>query len=126
MSDLLERLSAALASRYAVESEIGRGGMAAVFLAEDLKHRRRVALKVMKPDAGTSLASERFLREIDIVASLSHPHILPLYDSGEVEGLHYIVMPYVEGESLRDRLQRDGSVQLDEAVRLTGEIADAL
>ncbi len=100
--------------------------MAVVFLAEDLKHHRRVALKVMKPDVGTSLGSERFLREIDIAAKLSHPHILPLYDSGEVDGLHYLVMPYVEGESLRGRLQRGGSLQLGEAVRITGQIADAL
>ena len=100
--------------------------MAVVFLAEDLKHNRRVALKVMKPDVGASLGSERFLREIDIAAKLSHPHIVPLYDSGEVEGLHYIVMPYVEGESLRERLQGDRSLPLDEAVRFTREIAGAL
>lgn len=100
--------------------------MAVVFLAEDLKHNRRVALKVMKPDVGAAFGSERFLREIEVAAKLSHPHIVPLYDSGEVDGLHYIVMPYVEGESLRDRLQRDGSLPLDEAVRITGEIAGAL
>ena len=100
--------------------------MAVVFLAEDLKHQRRVALKVMKPNAGALLGSKRFLREIDIAAKLSHPHIVPLYDSGEVAGLHYIVMPYVEGESLRERLKEDGALQIDEAVRITGEIAGAL
>ena len=97
-----------------------------VFLAEDLKHHRGVALKVVKPDVGVTLGSERFLREIDIAAKLSHPHIVPLYDSGEVEGLHYFVMPYVEGESLRERLKVEGALPLDEAVRITGEIAGAL
>ena len=125
MSDLRTRLDAAL-DQYRIESQLGEGGMAVVFLAEDLKHNRRVALKVMKPDVGASLGSERFLREIDVAAKLSHPHILPLYDSGEVEGLHYIVMPYVEGESLQERLERSGSLQLEEAVRITGEIAGAL
>jgi eukaryotic-like serine/threonine-protein kinase len=125
MSDLRTRLDTSL-DRYQIESQVGEGGMAVVFLAEDLKHRRQVALKVMKPEVGASLGSERFQREIDIAAKLAHPHILPLYDSGEVAGLHYLVMPYVEGESLRDRLQRDGSLRLDEAVRITGEIAGAL
>jgi eukaryotic-like serine/threonine-protein kinase len=125
MSDLRTRLDTAL-DQYRIDSQVGEGGMAVVFLAEDLKHNRRVALKVMKPDVGASLGSERFLREIDIAAKLSHPHILPLYDSGQVEGLHYLVMPYVEGESLRDRLLRDGSLPLEEAVRITVEIADAL
>ncbi|MFV1989083.1 MAG: protein kinase, partial [Gemmatimonadota bacterium] len=125
MLDLRTRLETAL-DRYRIESQIGEGGMAVVFLAEDLKHNRQVALKVMRPDVGISLGSERFLREIDIAAKLAHPHILPLYDSGEVDGLHYIVMPYVEGVSLRGRLRRDGSLQLDEAVRITGQIADAL
>jgi eukaryotic-like serine/threonine-protein kinase len=125
MLDLRDRLESAL-DRYRIERQVGEGGMAVVFLAEDLKHNRRVALKVMKPEVGEALGSERFLREIDIAAKLSHPHILPLYDSGQVEGLHFLVMPYVEGESLRDRLQRDASLPLDEAVRITVEIADAL
>ena len=125
MSDLRTRLDTAL-DQYQIESQVGEGSMAVVFLAEDLKHNRRVALKVMKPDVGASLGSERFLREIDIAAKLSHPHIVPLYDSGAVDGLHYIVMPYVEGESLRDRLERDGSLELADAVRITGEIAGAL
>ena len=125
MSELRTRLDAAL-DQYRIESQVGEGGAAVVFLAEDSKHQRQVALKVMKPDVGASLGSKRFLREIDIAAKLSHPHIVPLYDSGEVEGLHYIVMPYVEGESLRERLKEDGSLPLDEAVRITGEIAGAL
>jgi hypothetical protein len=119
MPDLGARLDAAL-DQYRIERKVGEGGMAVVFLAEDLKHSRQVALKVMKPDVGTSLGSERFLREIDIAAKLSHPHVLPLYDSGEVEGLHYIVMPYVEGESLRDSLLRK------RPKRFRGDVAYAL
>jgi hypothetical protein len=119
MPDLGARLDAAL-DQYRIERKVGEGGMAVVFLAEDLKHNRQVALKVMKPDVGTSLGSERFLREIDIAAKLSHPHVLPLYDSGEVEGLHYIVMPYVEGESLRDSLLRK------RPKRFRGDVAYAL
>ncbi|MCZ6756511.1 MAG: protein kinase [Gemmatimonadetes bacterium] len=125
MSDLRTRLDAAL-DGYRIDHQIGEGGMAVVFLAHDLKHSRRVALKVMKPEVGASLGTERFLREIKIAAQLSHPHILPLYDSGEVDGLYYLVMPFVEGESLRDRLERDGTLPLPEAVRLTSEIAEAL
>jgi TolB-like protein/tRNA A-37 threonylcarbamoyl transferase component Bud32 len=125
MSDLRTRLDASL-ERYRIDQQVGEGGMAVVFLAHDLKHSRRVALKVMKPEVAASLGAERFRREIDIAAQLSHPHILPLYDSGEVDGLHYLVMPFVEDESLRVRLDRDGTVPLPEAVRLTSEIAEAL
>jgi len=107
MSELLERLQSALADRYAVESEIGRGGMAVVFLAEDLRHHRQVALKVLHPELAASLGAERFLHEIETIASLNHPHILPLHDSGEADGLLYYVMPYAEGESLRQRLDRE-------------------
>ena len=96
-----EALRAALASRYEVERELGQGGMATVYLARDLKHRRQVAIKIVRPDAAAALGSERFLREIDLAASLTHPHILPLHDSGEAGGFLYFVMPYVEGESLR-------------------------
>jgi serine/threonine-protein kinase len=99
MPEVIERLKAALADRYAVDSEIGRGGMATVFLAEDLKHHRMVAIKVLQPELGAAVGSDRFLREIETVAGLRHPHILPLYDSGETDGLLYFVMPYVEGES---------------------------
>ena len=107
MSDLLETLRDALAGRYAVERELGRGGMATVFLAEDLKHRRPVAIKVLHPELAAAVGAERFLREIEIAARLQHPHILPLYDSGAAGSLLYYVMPFVEGESLRDRLNRE-------------------
>jgi len=126
MSDLLERLRAALADRYAIESEIGRGGMAVVFLAEDLRHHRQVALKVLHPELTATLGAERFLHEIEIVAGLQHPHIFPLYDSGEADGLLYYVMPYAEGESLRQRLDREKQLAVDESVRIAVEVADGL
>ena len=126
MVDLLERLQAALADRYAVESEIGRGGMATVYLAEDLKHRRKVAIKVLHPELSVTLAAERFLNEIQIAAGLNHPHILTLHDSGEADGLLYYVMPYVPGESLRHRLEREGQLPVEEAVRIAVEVADGL
>jgi serine/threonine-protein kinase len=122
----LERLTSALADRYRVEREIGRGGMATVYLAEDLKHRRRVAIKVLLPELTAGLGAERFLREIEISAKLTHPHILPLFDSGEADGLFYYVMPYVEGESLKDRLKRVGKLSVEETVRLTDQVASAL
>ena len=102
--DQFNRLSAALADRYTLERELGRGGMATVYLADDLKHRRKVALKVLRPELGSILGAERFAREIRIAAGLTHPHILPLYDSGEAAGLLFYVMPYVRGENLRQRL----------------------
>ena len=126
MPDLLERLQSALADRYAVESEIGRGGMAVVFLAEDLKHHRQVALKVLHPELTATLGAERFLQEIEIIAGLQHPHILPLYDSGEADGLLYYVMPYAEGDSLRQRLDREKQLAVDESVRIAVEVADGL
>jgi serine/threonine-protein kinase len=126
MPNLLERLKAALADRYAIESEIGRGGMAVVFKAEDLKHRRQVALKVLHPELTATLGAERFLQEIEIVAGLQHPHILPLYDSGEANGLLYYVMPFAEGESLRQRLDREGQLAVDESARIAVEVADGL
>ena len=107
MPDLIETLRAALAERYVVQRELGRGGMATVFLADDLKHHRPVALKVLHAELAAALGAERFLREIEIAAGLQHPHILPLYDSGAAAGFLYYVMPYVEGESLRDRLVRE-------------------
>ena len=107
MSDTLPRLSAALAGRYAIHRELGRGGMATVFLAEDLKHHRRVAIKVLQPELAVLLGPHRFLREIDIAARLQHPHILTILDSGDAGGLLYYVMPYVAGESLRERLSRE-------------------
>src|SRR5437667_2493329 len=126
MSGLLGRLQVALAERYSIERELGHGGMATVYLAEDLKHRRLVALKVLSPDLAASLGTDRFLREIDIAARLTHPHILPLHDSGEADGLLYYVMHYVEGESLRGRLNRERQLPLEDALHITAEVADAL
>jgi serine/threonine-protein kinase len=120
------RLRAALSDRYSIEREIGSGGMATVYLAEDLKHHRRVAIKVLDPDLARSLGAERFLREIDTVAGLTHPHVLPLYDSGEADGFLYYVMPFVEGESLRARIDREGPLPVEEALRIAREVADAL
>jgi TolB-like protein len=121
-----ERLKVALSGRYDVERELGTGGMGAVFLARDVKHDRRVAIKVFHPELAASLGAERFLHEISVTAGLAHPHILPLYDSGEVSGLLYYVMPYVEGESLRDRLSREQMLPIEEAVRIAAEVAEAL
>ena len=126
MSELLEDLRAALAGRYDVEAPIGRGGMATVFVADDLKHGRRVAIKVLTPELASSLGADRFLREIHIAARLSHPHILPLLDSGQAGTLLYYVMPFVEGESLRQRLQREQQLSIDDAVHIAIEVADAL
>ncbi len=124
--ELIERLTAALGDRYRVERELGHGGMAVVFLAEDLKHRRRVAIKLLKPELSAVLGSERFLREIEIAATLQHPHILPLYDSGQADGLLYYVMPFAEGESLRQRLAREQQLPLDAALQIGREVGSAL
>jgi len=126
MTDVVGRLGIALAGRYTIERELGRGGMATVYLAEDRKHHRHVAIKVLKPELAAALGPERFLREIELVAGLTHPHILPLYDSGGAGGFLYYVMPYVEGESLRDRLNRERELSLEDALRITREVADAL
>lgn len=126
MLDLQERLTAALAGRYAVESQVGRGGMAVVLKAEDLRHHRRVAIKVLHPELTATLGAERFLHEIKIVAGLQHPHILPLYESGEADGLLYYVMPFSEGESLRDRLNRETQLPVDEALLVAEQVANAL
>ena len=122
----LERVAGALGDRYQVDREIGRGGMATVYLAQDRKHNRPVALKVLHPHLAANLGPERFLREIQIAASLQHPHIVPLYDSGQAEGFLYYVMPYVEGESLRDRITHEHTLPLEEALRLTRAVAAAL
>jgi len=122
----LDRLASALADRYAVERELGSGGMAVVYLARDLKHDRPVALKVLRPDLAAAIGSERFLREIKITAKLNHPHILQLLDSGDAAGLLYYVMPYVEGESLRDRLKRETQLPIEDAVGIAEEVASAL
>jgi len=121
-----ERLTTTLSDRYRVERELGRGGMATVFLAEDVKHHRQVAIKVLDPEVASAIGPERFLREIETVAGLSHPHILALHDSGKADGLLYSVMPYVSGESLRDRLERDKQLPLEEVLRITREVAEAL
>ena len=119
-------LAEALRERYLIERELGRGGMASVFLARDLKHDRQVALKVLHPDLAHALGSERFIREIRTTAQLDHPNIVPVFDSGQAAGLLWYTMPYVEGESLRERLRREGQLSTEEAVRLTREVADAL
>ncbi len=124
--DLAPRLNAALAGRYRIERELGEGGMATVYLAKDLRHNRSVALKVLKPDLAAAIGAERFHAEIDTTASLQHPHILPLHDSGEADGLLFYTMPFVEGETLRQRLDREGRLPIDEAVRITADVADAL
>ena len=126
MSDPVSRLNAALEGRYSIEREVGAGGMATVYLAEDVRHHRKVALKVLRPDLAATLGPERFLREIEIAAGLTHPHILPLHDSGEADGFLFYVLPYVEGESLRDRLVREGELPVDEAVRILRDVVDAL
>src|SRR5438105_8856404 len=126
MSDVLETLRASLAPRYDVEREIGAGGMARVFLAVEQHPRRRVAIKVLDPEVSTRLLRERFIREVDLSSNLSHPHIVPIFSAGEVDGLFYYVMPYVEGESLRHRLLRDRQLPLETALHITRDVADAL
>ena len=125
-SDTVQRLNTALAGRYLVDRELARGGMATVYLAEDLKHRRSVAVKVFGAEVASALGADRFLQEIDVAARLNHPHILALYDSGSVGGFLFYVMPYVRGESLRQLLQRKGQLPVDDAVRLTRDVASAL
>jgi len=126
MTNGIARLTAALADRYRVERELGAGGMATVYLAHDIRHERDVAIKVLHPDLGAALGSERFLSEIRTTAKLQHPHILPLLDSGEADGLLYYVMPLVTGETLRARLERERQLPIDDAVRIAREVADAL
>ena len=122
----ITRLNAALVGRYRVERELGEGGMATVYLADDIKHERKVALKVLKPELAAVVGAERFLAEIKTTANLQHPNILPLHDSGEADSFLYYVMPYVEGESLREKLRREHQLSVDEALRLTTDIAEAL
>lgn len=126
MADQLDRLKEALSGRYRIERELGSGGMATVYLAHDLKHERRVAVKVFRPELAAALGTERFFREIKITANLSHPHIVPLLDSGEADGFLYYVMPLVEGDSLRSRLNREKQLALIEAVTITSQVASAL
>ena len=126
MADQIARLKAALTDRYDIEREIGSGGMATVYLAKDIRHDREVAIKVLRPDLAAALGPDRFHREVKIAAHLQHPHILPLHDSGEADGFLYYVMPYVEGQSLRDKLAKEGELPIGEAVRILRDIVDAL
>ena len=126
MTSAQARLTAALADRYRLERELGQGGMATVYLAEDLKHGRKVAIKVLQPELSAVIGGDRFLSEIKTTASLQHPHILGLIDSGEADGLLYYVMPFIEGETLRARLAREKQLSIDDAIRLTKEVASAL
>jgi TolB-like protein/tRNA A-37 threonylcarbamoyl transferase component Bud32 len=126
MPELQSRLQVALADRYRIERELGAGGMATVYLAHDLKHDRKVAVKVLREELSASLGKERFLREIKVAAALQHPHILPLYDSGAADGLLFYVMPYVDGLSLREKLVKEGELPIGDAVRILRDIADAL
>ena len=126
MDDSPDRLNAALADRYTIERELGSGGMATVYLAHDIRHNRKVAVKVLRPELAAVLGAERFLNEIRVTANLQHPHILPLFDSGEADGFLFYVMPHVEGESLLDRLEREKQLSVSEAVELTKGVASAL
>src|SRR5215203_5304436 len=126
MTDSIERLRAALTDRYRIERELGQGGMATVYLAHDIKHDRRVALKVLKPELAAVIGAERFIVEIRTTAALQHPHILPLFDSGTADSFLYYVMPFIDGETLRAKLDRETQLGIDEAVKLTTSVADAL
>ena len=119
-------LAAALSDRYVIERELGRGGMATVYLAHDLKHDRSVALKVLRPELAHAMGADRFLREIRLCARLQHPHILGVHDSGEANGQLWFTMPYVDGETLRSRLARENRLPVGDALRITAEVADAL
>ena len=126
MNDPIEELRRELAGRYTIDAEIGHGGMAVVFRGTDLRHERTVAIKVLRPELASEVSAQRFLREIRVAARLQHPHILPLFDSGATEALRYYVMPFVSGESLRDRITREGRLPLADAVRVACEVADAV
>ena len=120
-----ERLTSVLADRYRILRELGQGGMATVYLAEDIKHDRKVALKVLKPELAAVLGAERFVIEIKTTAALQHPHILPLFDSGTADGFLYYVMPFIDGETLRAKLNRETQLSIEEAVRVATHVADA-
>src|SRR2546426_8919987 len=126
MPEPLSRLREALADRYTIERELGQGGMATVYLAHDLKHDRKVAVKVLRPELAAVIGAERFLSEIKTTANLQHPHILPLFDSGAADSFLFSVMPFIEGESLRDRLNREKQLPIADAVRIATEVAGAL
>jgi serine/threonine-protein kinase len=126
VSAVPDRLSAALADRYRIERELGAGGMAMVYLAQDLKHDRKVAIKILRPELAAVIGAERFLSEIKTTANLQHPHILPLHDSGQADSFLFYVMPFVQGESLRDRLSREKQLPIPDAIRIATEVAGAL
>src|SRR5665647_1809752 len=126
MEDTPPRLIAALADRYRLEHELGAGGMATVYLAYDLKHDRKVAVKVLRPELAAVIGADRFLAEIKTTAAIQHPHILPLFDSGQADGFLFYVMPLIEGESLRDRLAREHQLPVEDSIRLAKEIGSAL
>jgi serine/threonine-protein kinase len=123
---MMDRLNAALEGRYRIERELGEGGMATVYLAEDLRHDRRVAIKVLRPELAAVVGAERFLTEIKTTAALQHPHILPLHDSGEADGFLFYVMPYAEGARLRGRLERERQLPVEEALEIAAGVASAL
>ena len=126
MSDRIDRLNAALEGRYTIEQELGEGGMANVYLAQDERHDRKVAIKVLRPELAAVVGGERFISEIRTTANLQHPHILPLFDSGEADGLLWFAMPYVPGETLQDRLEREKQLPVPEAIAIATKIAAAL
>ena len=126
MTKITERLTTALADRYTIEHELGVGGMATVYLAEDLKHDRKVAVKVLRPELAAVIGAERFIQEIKTTANLQHPHILPLFDSGESDSFLYYVMPLIEGETLRDRLDHETQLPIEDAVEISQAVASAL
>ena len=125
-SDTVARLNAALEGRYRIDRELGEGGMATVYLADDLRHERKVALKVLKPELAAVVGAERFLAEIKTTANLQHPHILPLFDSGEADSFLFYVMPYVEGESIRELITKEKQLGVKDALSITRKVSDAL
>ena len=126
MSDTVARLNAALEGRYRIDRELGEGGMAMVYLADDLRHERKVALKVLKPELAAVVGADRFLAEIKTTANLQHPHILPLFDSGEADSFLFYVMPYVEGESIRELITKEKQLGVKDALSITRKVSDAL
>ncbi len=126
MTDVAERLANAISDRYTVLSEVGQSGMATVYLAEDVRHHRKVAIKVLHPELSAVLGGDRFLKEIEFTANLQHPHILPLFDSGSAEGLLYYVMPFIDGETLRARMNRERQLPIPDAVRIAVDMSPEL
>ena len=121
-----ERLESALDGKYRIERKLGEGGMASVYLAEDIKHKRKIALKILKPELAAVIGAERFLSEIRTTANLQHPHILALFDSGSADGFLYYVMPFIDGETIREKIDRERQLGVDEAVKIASQVADAL